>query len=184
MNRLKNGWNHFRTITKHKRAVMQGCFKVGLYRQGLMHDLSKYTPEEFRTGVLYFQGNRSPNAAEKEELGYSRAWLHHKGRNKHHYEYWIDLAVDKSRGLQGMKMPVRYVVEMFMDRMAASKIYAKEDYTDSHPLNYYKKTRKYMTIHPDSRKLLERLLIMLSRYGEEKTFAYIRAFVLRGKYKY
>ena len=97
MNRLTNGWNHFRTITKHKRAVMQGCFKVGLYRQGLMHDLSKYTPEEFRTGVLYFQGNRSPNAAEKEELGYSRAWLHHKGRNKHHYEYWIDLAVDKSR---------------------------------------------------------------------------------------
>lgn len=125
MNRLKNGWNHFRTITEHKWVVMQGCFKVGLYRQGLMHDLSKYTPEEFRTGVLYFQGNRSPNAAEKEECGYSRAWLHHKGRNKHHYEYWIDLAVDKSQGLQGMKMPVRYVVEMFMDRVAASKIYAK-----------------------------------------------------------
>ena len=95
-----------------------------------------------------------------------------------------DLAVDKSRGLQGMKMPVRFVVEMFMDRVAASKIYAKEDYTDSHPLNYYKKSRKYMTIHPDSRKLLERLLIMLSRYGEEKTFAYIRMFVLSGKYKY
>ena len=103
MNRLKNGWNHFRTITEHKWVVMQGCFKVGLYRQGLMHDLSKYTPEEFRTGVLYFQGNRSPNAAEKEECGYSRAWLHHKGRNKHHYEYWIDLAVDKSQGL-----PVSY----------------------------------------------------------------------------
>ena len=96
---LKNGWNHFQTITEHKWLVMKECFKVGLYKQGLLHDLSKYTPEEFRTGVLYFQGNRSPNAAEKEKTGYSRAWLHHKGRNKHHYEYWIDLPADKSQGL-------------------------------------------------------------------------------------
>lgn len=181
---LKNGWNHFQTITEHKCLVMKECFKVGLYKQGLLHDLSKYTPEEFRTGVLYFQGNRSPNAAEKEKMGYSGAWLHHKGRNKHHYEYWIDLPADKTEGLRGMKMPVQYVVEMFMDRVAASKIYAKKDYTDSHPLNYYKKSRKYMTIHPDSRKLLERLLVMLSRYGEEWTFAYIKNVVLSGKYKY
>ena len=181
---LKNGWNHFKTITEHKWAVMQGCFKVGLYKQGLLHDLSKYTPEEFRTGVMYFQGDRSPNAAEKESVGYSRAWLHHKGRNKHHYEYWIDLPADRSQGLQGMKMPVNYVVEMFMDRLAASKIYAKGSYTDSHALNYYKRTWKYMTIHPDSRKLLERLLIMNSKYGEERTMAYIRTMVLTGKYKY
>ena len=166
---LKNGWNHFQTITEHKCLVMKECFKVGLYKQGLLHDLSKYTPEEFRTGVLYFQGNRSPNAAEKEKMGYSGAWLHHKGRNKHHYEYWIDLPADKTQGLRGMKMPVQYVVEMFMDRVAASKIYAKKDYTDS---------------HPDSRKLLERLLVMLSRYGEERTFAYIKNVVLSGKYKY
>lgn len=184
MDKLKNGWHHFCTITKHKWIVMRQCFRVGLYRQGIMHDLSKYSPEEFRTGVLYFQGNRSPNAAEKEEKGYPRAWLHHKGRNKHHYEYWIDLSVDKAEGLRGMKMPVRYVVEMFMDRIAASKIYAGQDYTDSHPLDYYKKSKNYMTIHPDTRKLLERLLLMLSRYGEEKTFAYIRKVVLNGKYKH
>ena len=180
----ENFKGHLSTINHHKMEVMRLCFKVGLYKQGLMHDLSKYSPEEFRTGVLYFQGNRSPNAAEKEEKGYSRAWLHHKGRNKHHYEYWIDLSVDKAEGLRGMKMPVRYVVEMFMDRIAASKIYAGQDYTDSHPLDYYKKSKNYMTIHPDTRKLLERLLLMLSRYGEEKTFAYIRKVVLNGKYKH
>lgn len=181
---FENGWRHFKTITEHKWIVFQGCFKAGLYYQGLMHDLSKYTPEEFRTGVLYYQGNRSPNAAEKEAVGYSRAWLHHKGRNKHHYEYWIDLTSDRSKGLQGMKMPVRYVVEMFIDRVAASKVYAKDAYTDSHALEYYKKTRKYMTIHPDSRKLLEHLLVMLSRYGEDRTMAYIRNVVLKGKYNY
>ena len=59
---------------------MKNCFAVGLYRQGLLHDLSKYSWEEFATGVKYYQGNRSPNAAEKEEKGYSAAWLHHKGR--------------------------------------------------------------------------------------------------------
>ena len=179
-----NALRHFGTITKHKLLVMKACFQVGLYRQGLLHDLSKYGWTEFRVGCRYYQGTRSPNNAEREEKGYSSAWLHHKGRNKHHYEYWIDLAADKSQGLRGMRMPVQYVVEMFMDRVAASKIYAKKDYTDSHPLNYYKKSWKYMTIHPDSRKLLERLLVMLSRYGEERTFAYIKNVVLSGKYKY
>ena len=179
-----NGWKHFLTITQHKWIVMCGCFQLGLYKQGILHDLSKYTPEEFRTGILYYQGNRSPNAAEKEEVGYSRAWLHHKGRNKHHYEYWIDLGDDREKGMQGMKMPIPYVVEMFVDRLAASKVYAKGNYTDSDALNYYKRTWKYMVIHPDSRKLLERLLIMNSKYGEEKTFDYIRRIILKGKYKY
>ena len=81
---------HFKTITHHKMLVMQGCFKVGLYRQGLLHDMSKYCPAEFLVGARYYQGDRSPNNAEREAIGYSSAWLHHKGRNKHHYEYWID----------------------------------------------------------------------------------------------
>ena len=98
MNYIYNAYHHFLTITKHKCEVMKNCFAVGLYRQGLLHDLSKYSWEEFATGVKYYQGNRSPNAAEKEEKGYSAAWLHHKGRNKHHFEYWIDFAPDKSSG--------------------------------------------------------------------------------------
>ena len=85
-------WRHFKTITGHKILVMKNCFRVGLFRQGLMHDLSKYSPVEFGTGVKYYQGDRSPNAAEREEKGYSEAWLHHKGRNKHHFEYWIDFS--------------------------------------------------------------------------------------------
>ena len=34
-------WKHLKTITRHKWLVMQGCFQVGLYWQGLTHDLSK-----------------------------------------------------------------------------------------------------------------------------------------------
>ena len=130
---LENAKNHFRTITEHKIMVMKNCFRVGLIKQGLLHDLSKYSWEEFKTGVKYYQGNRSPNAAEKEAVGYSAAWLHHKGRNKHHFEYWIDFAPDKERGLIGNKMPLRYLVEMVMDRIAASKVSKGKDYTDASP---------------------------------------------------
>ena len=91
---MKNFWRHLKTITHHRHLVMRGCFRVGLYRRGLLHDLSKYSPEEFWAGVKYYQGSRSPNTAEREDKGYSAAWMHHKGRNKHHFEYWTDLRLD------------------------------------------------------------------------------------------
>ena len=103
---IKNAVNHFRTITHHRHLVMKGCFRVGLYRQGLLHDLSKYMPTEFLVGCRYYQGTRSPNNAEREENGVSLAWLHHKGRNKHHLEYWIDYSLEPDRQMTGMKMPV------------------------------------------------------------------------------
>lgn len=171
-------WQHFCTITHHKILVMKGCFRVGLYRQGLLHDMSKYGITEFRVGAKYYQGTRSPNNAEREDIGYSSAWLHHKGRNRHHYEYWIDYGVGEKKGLTGMKMPVRYVVEMFMDRIAASKIYMKETYNDNSPLEYYEKGLAYTVMHAESQELLERLLHMLAEKGEEETFQYIKKYVL------
>lgn len=160
---------------------MKGCFKVGLYRQGLLHDLSKYSLSEFLVGCRYYQGTRSPNNAEREDIGYSRAWLHHKGRNRHHYEYWIDYSTDPNEGIIGMKMPVRYVIEMFIDRIAAAKTYRGSKYTDSYPLEYYEKgaARLGRMVHPETAKLLHFLLKMLARDGEEKTFRYIRGKVLK-----
>lgn len=181
MQLLLNGVRHFRTITKHKWLVMKNCFSVGLYRQGLLHDLSKYSWEEFSTGVRYYQGTRSPNAAEKEEKGYSAAWLHHKGRNKHHFEYWIDFAPDKSLGLVGNEMPLRYLVEMTMDRIAASRVYKGSEYTDASAWEYFNRGRNITVIHPKTRRQLEKLLLMLRDEGEEKTFAYIRALLWRDR---
>ena len=174
---------HLQTINHHKYLVMKECFKVGLYRQGLLHDLSKYSPTEFLVGCRYYQGNRSPNNAEREATGYSKAWLHHKGRNKHHYEYWIDYSVDPGEGLIGLKMPLRYVVEMFMDRIAASKTYQGDAYRDNHPLEYYEKGagRLGKMIHPDTAGLLHELLKMLAEEGEEKTFRYIKRVLLKQK---
>lgn len=172
---MKNAWHHLVTITRHKCLVMKGCFQVGLYRQGLLHDLSKYSPAEFLTGVRYYQGTRSPNAAERDALGYSAAWLHHKGRNKHHFEYWIDFS-KKSGGLVGCRMPVNYVAEMVMDRIAASKVYRGKDYTDAAAWEYYQNEMPYLegVMHPETKALLEKILIMLRDRGEAETFAYLR----------
>lgn len=182
MERRMNAWKHFKTITRHKLKVMEGCFKVGLYKQGLLHDMSKYGPAEFLVGVKYYQGNRSPNNAEREAIGYSSAWLHHKGRNKHHYEYWIDYSMkDVAGGMAPAKMPEKYVIEMLMDRIAACKIYNGSDYTRKDPLVYYLQGREKAPIHSETKALLEKLLQMLADEGEEATFAYIRKEMLGKK---
>ncbi len=172
---------HFRTINHHKWLVMKHCFQCGLYWQGLLHDLSKYSWTEFSVGAKYYQGNRSPNNAEREAKGYTSAWLHHKGRNKHHLEYWIDYSMEEDGGLAGMEMPVKYVVEMFCDRMAASKNYNPDTYTDAAPLQYYERGKHKYPMHENTRALLETLLHMLAEQGEKQTFAYIRKEVLHNK---
>ena len=144
---------HFETITRHKLLVMKYCFACGLYEQGLAHDLSKYSPTEFIPGCIY--------------------WLHHKGRNKHHLEYWIDYASNKT-GLGGMKMPLRYVCEMVCDRVAASRIYLGDQYTDASPWEYYERSKNHYLMHPETRALLEKLLKMVRDLGQDRTFAYMK----------
>jgi len=168
-------WQHFKTITHHRFLVMKGCFKVGLYKQGLCHDLSKYSPTEFLVGARYFQGNRSPNNAEREEKGYSAAWLHHKGRNKHHYEYWLDYSTRYVKGgIAPAPMPMRYIVEMLMDRVAACKIYNKEAYTQKDPLNYYLSGKDPAPLHEKTKSVLEMLLYMMAQKGEAYTYSFVK----------
>lgn len=174
-------WKHFCTITRHKCLVMKYCFQVGLYRQGILHDLSKYSPTEFIVGCKYYQGTRSPNNAEREVKGYSSAWLHHKGRNRHHYEYWIDYGLKPGQGLCGMKMPDKYIFEMFLDRIAASKIYKKDQYTDRSPLEYYRSGSADQFMHEHTKKVLETLLEMLAEKGEKTTLLYLKKQIRKQK---
>lgn len=172
---LKNAFRHFKTITRHRHEVIKGCAKAGIFWQGLRHDLSKYSPTEFLSGARYYQGDRSPNDREREEHGCSRAWMHHMGRNLHHFEYWHDYDPQTKR-MTPVKMPEEYVVEMFCDRIAASKIYQGKNYTDRSALTYFEngKPRREDMIHPASSDLLEKLLVMLAENGEEETFSFIR----------
>lgn len=178
--KIMKAWNHFKTITHHKFLVMQGCFRVGLYKQGLAHDLSKYGPSEFWTGVRYYQGNRSPNAAEREDKGYSEAWMHHKGRNKHHYEYWTDLNLQTGK-YESFPMPRRYLAEMVMDRRAACMTYQGKNYTDASALEYYLSSRERYIMHPETQRQLEYILTMLRDRGEKETFRFIKEKLLQNE---
>ena len=170
---LINGFRHFKTITRHRHKVIVHCAKAGILYRGLMHDLSKYSPTEFLMGARYYKGDRSPNDGEREEYGYSKAWMHHKGRNKHHFEYWTDYS-PKTRLTEPVKMPLKYVKEMFCDRIAASKIYKGKDYNESQPLEYFMKAKSRRIIHPETSDLLAKLLVMLKEKGEDEVFSYIR----------
>ena len=172
-------WQHFKTITRHRMIVMAGCFRIGLYWQGLTHDLSKYSLTEFCNGAKYYQGVRSPNAAEREEKGYSEAWMHHKGRNRHHYEYWTDMNMEK-RVYESVAMPRKYLAEQVMDRRAACIVYQGKNYTPGSALAYFMKSRERELMHPQNRRELEYILTMLKEQGESETFRYLRKSFLKG----
>lgn len=156
--------------------MISHCRKAGIFWQGLWHDMSKYSPVEFWNGARYYQGTQSPNVGERQEKGYSIAWLHHKGRNRHHFEYWTDYSAALRKVLP-VKMPLRYVAEMFCDRVAASKIYKGKAYKDSDPYDYFIGGKANRVIHEETSNLLESLLIMLRDEGEEKTFKYLKNLV-------
>ncbi len=166
---------HFITITRHRHRVIAHAFRAGIGLQGLFHDLSKYSFAEFWTGAKYYTGKRSPNEGERAEHGYSAAWLHHKGRNRHHFEYWQDIT--PSTHLYGpVKMPLRFLIEMFCDRVAASKIYQGKSYKNTQPLEYFRRGKIVHMMHEDTYAFLEMLLTMLAEKGEKETFRFIRKY--------
>ena len=173
-------WQHFKTITRHRWLVRGGCFRIGLYWQGLIHDLSKYSPTEFCVGAKYYQGIRSPNAAERDDKGYSEAWMHHKGRNRHHYEYWTDMN-RTTRVYEPIPMPRKYLAEMVMDRRAACKVYEGKKYHPSSALEYFMRSRERELMHPQTKQELEYILVMLAEKGERETFRFLKKEVLKDK---
>lgn len=159
-------WKHFKTISKHKWYVFQECQKCGLFWRGLIHDLSKFSPTEFSASAKYFQGDRSPIEAEKEAIGYSAAWQHHKGHNPHHWEYWIDFDTDGN--IIANKIPINYVIEMVCDWIGAGKAYTKNSWTKEEPWNYYCKVSSGRHFHPDTKYLIEFLLLIIKDKGLEE----------------
>jgi hypothetical protein len=174
-------WQHFKTITKHRHKVIVHCAKCGILWQGLRHDLSKYSPTEFIPGAKYYLGTRSPNEAERDAQGYSLAWMHHKGRNRHHFEYWQDYNRITKR-MEPVKMPARFVAEMFCDRIAASKIYQGRNYKPDSSLIYFQNSnaRKNGMLHPETETKLMELLTILAEKGEDEAFREVRRLVKNG----
>lgn len=142
---FKNIFKHLHLVSKHKWNVFKLCCRAGIPLQGILHDLSKFSPAEFWESVKYYNGRRSPLAVSREINGYSKAWLHHKGRNKHHWEYWID---GYHKGGYGCLMPYKYACEMICDMIAASKVYKGKDFTLLTPLEYFENQNYGQFVHP------------------------------------
>jgi len=145
-------WKHFQTVRKHRKIVRQECWACGLYKQGLLHDLSKYSPAEFVASAKYFQGDRSPIDAEKEAIGYSKAWLHHKGHNPHHWEYWTDYGANGE--IITNKIPANYVIEMICDWIGAGKVYGHGNWQIADLMIYYDKVRSGRHFNPETEQLI------------------------------
>lgn len=164
-------FKHLKKICKHKYYVGKYCFKFGLYRQGLTHDLSKFNPIEFITSVKYYQGNRSPIEAEKEDKGYSAAWLHHFHKNKHHWTYWIDF--DMEQNMVAYRMPYKYALEAVADYIGANKAYLGKKSTYKTVYEYYRDHIRISNeiskniFHYKTRQFWDIILVELMNYGEK-----------------
>ncbi|MBR2553129.1 MAG: catalase [Erysipelotrichaceae bacterium] len=170
---MHNFFGHLKTINRHKLLVMKYCFRCGMIKQGLLHDLSKYSPTEFLAGVEFYQeGKRSPVGAEKMAKGYSLGWLHHKAHNKHHWLYWVDQGLP-GQGIVVYKMPENYFLESLLDRMAASKNYSGADYTDWSTYEFFQKSEERHLMNPEDSERTSEMLKYLGENGEEKTLQMI-----------
>lgn len=160
---IKNALKHLRVVMRHRRWVRHFCFKARIFKQGLLHDLSKYSPSEFIESATYFVGTSSPIDACKKDKGYSAAWMHHKAHNKHHREYWTD---NYDAGTTCIKMPWKYAVECFCDFLGAGIAYNPNSFTPELEFNWWKSNRLNMKINLDTRMLLDILFIAYVNYGE------------------
>ena len=169
---------HFKKICKHKYEVGKVCFKFGLYKQGILHDISKFNPKEFLTSVKYYQGNRSPIEAEKEDKGYSMAWLHHFHNNPHHWCYWIDF--DMKQNLTPYKMPYKYMLESIADWIGAGKAYNGKKYTFESGFKYYRDNIRINNevsskiFHKDTRMIWDIIMVDLLLNGFNKVCDMVR----------
>ena len=157
---IKNTLKHFAKICKHKWWVFYYCCKASIPWRGIKHDMSKFSPTEFWESVRYYQGNRSPIDACKEENGVSKAWLHHKGRNRHHYEYWQD---NFDKGGEPLQMPYKDAVEMLCDYLGAGRAYMGKNFTYKAEWQWWvRKNQQNLAMHPSSKEFISCVLINLA----------------------
>jgi len=169
---MNNFFGHLKTVIMHKHLVFKYCCRVGIPLQGLVHDLSKFSPAEFRPSVHYFKGTSSPIGAERREKGYSSAWLHHKAINKHHWEYWVEFRDDGTEYY--VKMPMRFVKEMLCDWLSAGKTYNRKTWQQHFPLDYFHAHESYYKLNPETKAFALKVLEMIKSEGEDAALDWLR----------
>jgi len=148
---------------------------AGIPWRGITHDLSKYSPTEFWESVKYYVGTSSPINEAKKQQGYSNAWLHHRGRNRHHWAYWAD---NFSEGMTVYMMPKNDFVEMVCDFLGAGQAYSPNKFTFAEEREWWLKERDRdcKAMHPKNKLMLDIIFSDLEKaespelIGEDGTF--------------
>lgn len=161
---IKNAFRHFKTITKHKILVFKFCCKCGIIWQGIVHDLSKYSPTEFLEGAKYFHGDKSPIVYCKKKEGYSKAWLHHVGHNKHHHEYWYDYDTTDQTPI----MPYKCIVEMICDNIASGMTYQGKNWTNQTQFDFFNKRQDKYKLNDQVKAMLHEIFSQVKDQGIDK----------------
>ena len=145
---------HWKTIRTHRKWVRYYCNLAGIRWRGLKHDLSKYSPTEFFESARYWTGTSSPINEAKKQQGYSRAWLHHRGRNPHHWAYWAD---NFSEGFVVYPMPCNDFVELVCDFLAAGRAYSGDMFSYSNERLWWLHERDYgsRAMNEKNKKMLD-----------------------------
>lgn len=135
-----NFFGHLKNIFIHKYWVFHYCRIFGITWRGIVHDLSKFHPTEFFESVKYYQGTSSPIPACKKVNKVSYGWQHHKGRNPHHYEYWVD-NLDNGKPTYHL-IPYEYVMEMLADWFAAGRTYKGKGFRVLDEVEWWREKRE------------------------------------------
>ena len=147
---------HIKRILVHKYWVFVYCKRYGIVWRGIKHDISKFHPIELLESIKYFDPKTSPIPLCKADKGYSLAWLHHKGHNDHHYEYWVD---NLDSGGTPIKMTFECVLEMIADWMAAGKAYNGKSFTVLDEIEWFNKfVERNPKIHKETILLIDSIL--------------------------
>ena len=147
-------FGHWKTVRTHRKWVRYYCRLAGIRWRGWKHDLSKYSPTEFLESARYWTGTRSPIDEAKRQQGYSRAWLHHRGRNSHHWAYWAD---NFSENFTVHMMPMNDFVEMVCDFLAAGRTYNGDDFSYSRERTWwlYERNHGCAAMNPKNQLMLD-----------------------------
>lgn len=165
MNIVIKALKHIKLVMKHKWLVFKFCCKVGIPVRGFLHDWSKFSPTEFCESIKYYNGKSTPISAAKKEYGYSSAWLHHRGRNKHHEVYWVDFTSPAVAPV----MPYKYVAEMICDKLSANITYSGKEWTNASEYEYWLKEKERVIINPKVENYLTEVFIQVKDNGIDKT---------------
>ena len=147
---------HLHTVNKHRFFVFLNCCRCGIPWRGFVHDLSKYSPKEFIISARNYSGKRSPIANERiEENGYSKAFIHHTRKNRHHYEYWVDVTLGD---IVLSPMPYKFALECCCDIISASRVYNGKNFTRDLPLAFHNRVKDRSMMHSATKEFINEVL--------------------------